>query len=144
MATLASRNLTAVDSAPVNGAATSHPRMPDVVLATFKVATTGTPATFDMRAAVEASYDDGATWMQVVRFADITNSSPSARVARAKGAVAAAEGASGGSALGSAQASPGVVAETPWPVLLRAVTKLETLTGGTSPHVVATVQVEAR
>jgi hypothetical protein len=37
-----------------------------------------------------------------------------------------------------------VVVETPWPVLLRAVTKMQTLAGGTSPHVIASVQLEAR
>jgi hypothetical protein len=98
MATLASRNLTAVDSAPVTGAAMSLPRMPDAVVATFSVSVTGAPSAFDMRAAVEASLDDGATWAQVVRFADLT--AAGARVARSHGSGAAVEAPFAGSALG--------------------------------------------
>jgi hypothetical protein len=142
MFTLASRDVTAVDGAPVNGTAITLGRIPEKIVATFIVSTTGTPTTYDMRAAIEASVDGGTTWHQVVRFKDNTNAATPSQIVRAASQTAIGSVDIAASALGSAAAAA-VVTEPPYPVTLRAVTKLQTLTGGTTPHIISSVLLEA-
>jgi hypothetical protein len=139
---LIQRDITTADGATVNGAAVSFGKSVKQVVATFVVTTSGSPTTYDMRAALEASVDGGTNWYQMARFADITNAVTNNRLVRAMGATAGAESAQGVSNLASAQTSPGTVVDAPWPVMIRCVSKLSALTGGASPHVLATVTIE--
>src|SRR4051812_10032975 len=133
MFTLASRDLTVVDGAPVNGTAQALTRVPEKLVASFLVSVTGGPTTYDMRAAIEASVDGGTTWHQVVRFKDITNAQTLNQIVRALAQAAISSADIVASVLGNAAAAA-VLFEPPWPVLVRGVTKLQTLTGGTTPH----------
>ena len=139
--TLSSRDITATDGSPVNGTAISLPSIPQSVVATHVVTTTGTPTTYDMRGAVEASVDGGTTWHQVMRFKDITNAAAASQIIRGLGQTAIASADIAASNLGNAAASA-VVVDTPYPTMLRAVTKLQTLTGGTTPHILSSVVLE--
>lgn len=143
MFTLASRDITAVDGAPVNATAIPLSRIAELIVATHIVTVTGGPTTYDMRAAIEASLDGGTTWHQVARFKDVTNAATASQIIRASGITAIGSADVAASNLANAAAAA-VVAETPWPLLLRAVTKLQTLTGGTTPHVLSAVSLEAR
>lgn len=140
-ATLSSRDLVAVDGAPVNGTAESLGQVPVRIVAGYVVSTTGTPTTWDMRAAIEASFDGGTNWHQVLRFKDLTNAVTANQIVRASGLTAIASADVAASALGSAAAAATVV-EPPWPIMVRAVTKLQTLTGGTAPHILSAVYLQ--
>jgi hypothetical protein len=94
-----------------------------------------------VRCAIEVSVD-GVNWHQVARFPDQTAVGGAARVARLPGAAAAAEAAEAASALNTASGAA-VLADGVMPVMVRAVTKLQTLTGGTAPTVTITVVVSA-
>jgi hypothetical protein len=143
MYSLASRDITAVDGAPVPAAPIVLPRLPLAIVASHVVTVTGAPATFDMRAAIEASPDGGTTWYQVVRFKDITNAAALSQIVRGYSVTAISAADIVASVLGNAAAAA-VLFEPPWEIVLRAVTKLQTLTGGTSPHVLSAVQLDVR
>lgn len=139
---LVQRDITSTDGGNVNAAAVAFGKSIKQIVTTFVVTTTGSPTTYDMRAAIEATVDGGTNWFQVCRFADITNAVTSNRVFRSAGLAVAGESAQAGAALTNAQTSPGTGLDCPWPVQVRAVTKLVTLSGGASPHVLATVTIE--
>lgn len=101
--------------------------------AEFEYSTTGSPTTVEVRGAVEVSVD-GTNWHEVIRFADKTDTAGVTQVGRiglggAGGVVDLA-----GSNLNSAAAS-GSVKDGPIPVKARLVSKVEALSGGTSPTV---------
>lgn len=141
MFTLASNDQTGTDGAQVNQTAITLGRMPEKIVAIFTVSTTGSPTTWDSRAAIEASIDGGTTWHQVVRFKDLTNAVTALQIVRGSGQTAIASADVAAAALNGAAAAA-VVVDTPWPLMLRAVTKLQTLTGGSSPHVISKVFLE--
>jgi len=114
---------------------------PGPVMASFGIVTTGTPTTWDARASVEGTLD-GVTWFQLLRFADVTNAATATRFARLGGLGAASEAAPGLSTLGTAAAAATISFDAPWPPLVRVSTKLQTLTGGTSPTFTFTITVE--
>lgn len=66
------RTVSATDGAQVNGTSFRLERTPSAVMASFAVTTTGTPTTYDARAALEGTLD-GILWFQLLRFADVTN-----------------------------------------------------------------------
>jgi hypothetical protein len=132
-----------VDGAPVAAATVSLTRVAEDVIASFVVSTTGGPTTYDMRAAIEITVDGGTTWHQVCRFKDITNAQTLNQIVRASGLAAISSADIAASALGSAAAAA-AVADSPWPASVRAVTKLQTLAGGATPHVIALVTLETR
>jgi hypothetical protein len=140
MYTLSNRGaLAAVDANPVADAQVLLPRLSQTILAQLQVVSTGTPATYALRAAIEASMDGGSTWFQMCRFADVT--ADGTQIMRAASATTVQDATVTASSLNSASASP-VITDTPWPRILRAVTKLQTLTGGASPTVAATIVFE--
>lgn len=137
--TLASRAaVAAVDSAAVVGDPVRVPSVTGAML-TFAYTTTGSPATIDVRAAVEMT-TDGTNWHQLCRFIDQTTTTGAIRIARFPASAAAAEGALTAVALGSSAASA-TLSDGALAVLFRAQTKLETLTGGTAPTVTITVSI---
>lgn len=140
-ATLSSRDLAATDGAPVNGTTETLEKVPVSIVAGYIVTTTGTPATWDMRAAIEASFDGGTVWHQVLRFKDLTNAVTANQIVRGYGQTAIASADVTASVLGNAAAAA-VVVEPPWPIVVRAVTKLQALTGGTAPHVLSAVYLQ--
>lgn len=140
--TLASRAaLAAVDSSPVTG---TEQRLPGrAFAATFIVSTTGSPTTYDARACIETS-TNGTTWHQVLRFKDITNAATANQFVRLPGITAAASADFVTSDTGGTAAASATIVDAPWPVLVRAITNLETLTGGTSPTVTLTVALASQ
>lgn len=140
MYTLSNRGaLAAVDGAPVPETGILLPRLSQTILAQLMVVSTGAPATFNLRSAIEASMDGGGTWFQMCRFADIT--AVGSQILRAASATTVQDATVTASSLASSSASP-VVTDTPWPRLLRAVTMLQALTGGTAPTISATIVFE--
>ena len=130
MARLANRSaVAATDGAAVNGtpAAVS---IKGGAAAGLTVTLTGSPATYAVRAVIEGSFD-GSVWHELVRFKDITNTATGNRIVRLPGSAAAAAADVAGDDLSAAEAT-GTQVDTPWPTLLRASTKLQTLTGGTT------------
>lgn len=136
------RTVSATDGAQVNGSSFRLENQPGPVTVGVVVTTTGTPTTYDARTAIEGSVDGGTTWFQLIRMADVTNAAPNARYARLGGLGAASESAPGVSALAGAAASATISFDAPWPSVVRVVTKLQTLTGGSTPTVTWTVVVE--
>jgi hypothetical protein len=130
---LLSRDITATDGAQVNGSPIVIPQMARMGVVGWAVTTTGTPTTYDCRGAIEGSFD-GVTWFQLLRCADITNAAQGPRFTRLPFSAAASDATVAASALGSASASA-VIVDGPWPRQLRGVSKLQTLTGGTTPHI---------
>lgn len=140
MYTLSARGaLAAVDGAPVNDTALLLPKLSQTILASLSVVSTGAPATYALRAAIEASMDGGTTWLQVCRFQDVT--ADGVQLLRAASATTVADAITAASALGSAAVAPAVT-DTPWPRTIRAVTKLQTLTGGAAPTITAVILFE--
>ena len=139
--TLSARDLTATDGSPVNGTAIVLPRMASRVVASHVVTTSGSPTGYDMRAAIEVSFDGGTTWHQVLRFKDITNAAALSQTVRCGANTTLSEDIAT-SSLGTT-ASTAVTTQLPWASMMRAVTKLQTLTGGTAPHILSSVLLEA-
>ena len=83
----------------------------------------------------------GLTRCHGTSFADITNLANSSRLARLSGLSAPSVVAIVLADL-NALAVADSVTDFPWPAVLRAKTKLQTLTGGAAPHVISQVIVE--
>lgn len=98
----------------------------------------GTTTTYAVRADIEGSVD-GTNWHLLVRFKDITNAATGNRIVRLPGVTAAATADIAADALGSAEGT-GTQVDTPWPMLLRASTRLVTLTGGGNVDIAVIVQ----
>jgi hypothetical protein len=137
--TLANRAALAVaDGAPVNGA--QQRVLGRSLYAEFELSVTGGP-TVEARAAIEGSAD-GTNWHQLVRFVDLAAAGK--RIARLPGNAAASEAVLASSALNSANAASGVLVDGVLPLFLRAVTKLQTLSGGASPTATIVVRVSVK
>lgn len=106
------------------------------IVATLNVVSTGAPASYALRAAIEVSHN-GTDWFQVVRWQDVVADGVSFFRAAAQAAASATLNAAASNLANAAGAA--VVVETPWPRNIRAVTKLQTLTGGTVPTITATM-----
>lgn len=136
---LADRTPVAADGAPV---ASSQVRLNGQSLyVEFEYTVTGAPTAVEVRAGIDGSID-GVNWHQLVRFPDQSSTSSAKRVARLPAQAAAAEAAVAASALDTASAAA-VLSDGALPLMLRAVTKLQTLTGGTSPSVALKVRASA-
>ncbi len=139
MYTLSNRGaLAATDGSPVVDTAQFFPKQVRIAVVTCVVVTTGAPATFNYRAAVEVS-PDGVNWEQVIRFTDFT--AVGMQVARMMGATLISDATGAVSALTGAAASP-VLIDTPWPRYIRAVTMLQAMTGGASPTVAGYIELD--
>lgn len=110
-------------------------------VASLIVSTTGSPTGYAVNARIDGSLDGGTTWQQLLRFKDVTNTQTLNQYVRLSGVTAPASSDYALGAIDSAAASATVV-DTPWPTLLRAVTELKTLTGGTAPTVNIAVYVQ--
>lgn len=140
MFTISTRGaIAAVDGAPVPEAAILLPRLSSVLLVQCSSVSTGAPASYALRAALEASMDGGLTWQQVVRFQDFV--ADGAQLVRAAAQTTVGDATIAASNLGAAAGAP-VVVETPWPRLVRCVTKLQSLTGGVAPTITPTIVLE--
>jgi len=130
--------ITRTGVAAVDGAQVSGDVVPIMdgfeVVAEVELTVNGGPATFDARVSVEMS-TDGTNWHEIARFADHTNAAAHAKqVIRIGLAGAGSISDLTPSALGSASAA-GAIKDGPVAGFLRMVSKLQTLTGGTSPTV---------
>lgn len=129
--------IASVDGAPISGTALSFSGR--TLYAEFDYSTTGAPASVSVRAAIEGSVD-GTNWDQLVRFPDQTNTTSAVRVVRLGNAPVGIEAPLSASALGTAS-TLGALTDTVVPPQLRAVTMLQTLSGGTSPTVTINIRM---
>jgi len=96
---------------------------------------TGSPTGVEVRVAIDGS-SDGVNFHELVRFGDQTSTSGGMRLVRmASNTAVTADAAAAMTSLDTADAAPGTVSDGTLPPFLRARTKLQTLTGGTSPTV---------
>ena len=137
MAKLANRSAVAATDGAAVASTAQHLSVKGAAVAGLTVTLTGSPATYAVRAVIEGSFD-GTVWHELVRFKDITNTATGNRIVCLPGAAAAAAADLAGDDLSAAEAT-GTQVDTPWPTLLRASTKLQTLTGGTTPTVTIAV-----
>ena len=137
---LAQRVVTSADgSGGVTGSTHRIPAGHGGLWAQVAYSTTGSPTGVEVRAAIDGS-SDGVNWHELIRFGDMTDTSSDARGTRMAGADAVtADFAFATTSLDTADAAPGTVTDGTLPPFLRARTKLETLTGGTSPEVTISV-----
>lgn len=110
-------------------------------VASLIVSTTGSPTGYAVNARIDGSVDGGTTWQQLLRFKDVTNAASSNQYVRLSGVTAPASSDYALAAIDTAAGSA-VIVDTPWPTLLRAVTELKTLSGGTAPTVSIAVYVQ--
>lgn len=105
------------------------------------VTLTGAPTTYSARVVVEGSFD-GTNWHKLVRFKDVTNTATGHRFVRVPSITAVSRADVAADTLGSAEAT-GTEVDTPWPAMLRASTRVDALSGGTTPTVSIRVDVES-
>ena len=129
-----SRTISATDGANVNSAPTILEYVPDKLVIGYACVTTGGPTTYECRAGIEGSFD-GSTWFQLLRIGDITNAATGPRFIRLPGIAAGADAAAAALSLGASSAGGTITADAPWPRQIRGVTRLATLSGGSSPTV---------
>lgn len=135
---LVSRDITATDGANVNATPVVLEAIPDALAIGYVATTTGGPTTYECRIGVEGSFD-GVTWFQLLRVGDITNAATGPRFIRLPGITAAADAAGAALSLGASSAGGTITFDAPWPRLIRGVSRLATLSGGSSPHVLPTL-----
>lgn len=99
----------------------------------------GVTTTYSVRGVIEGSPDGGTTWHKLVRFKDVTNAVTGNRIVRLAGVAAATTADIAADTLGSAEGT-GTQVDTPWPDMLRASTRVDTLTGGGNVDVSVWVQ----
>lgn len=138
---LVSRDLTATDGGNVNAAPVHLEFVPDKLVVGFAATTTGSPTTYEVRMGIEGSFD-GSTWFQLLRLGDITNAAVGPRFVRLPGAAAAADAAAAALSLGASSAGGTITADAPWPRMIRGVSRLATLSGGTAPHVLPVLFIQ--
>ncbi len=146
MTILAKRSgLTGVDGAQVIGQPVPVDVGPEGVLGTFRYTVAPAAATINVRAKIQVS-TDGVVWHDIARFIDQTDldGAGAERIARLPSVAAAAESAVTDTNLTTAAGAAVLSDVASGRLLMRAVTMLQTLTGGGTPTVGIVVSASAR